>query len=122
MGLERRTGAAKMIVPSKKKKEIYEEGRIVVCLGGLGLMAVIAGEPEPLYMNRIHGSPGTTVTYSQVVLRLVHDSLTRRRCQPCCQFQTVPVRQASKFLSLVTTSRFCFSRIDYSKSRCISSR
>ena len=34
-----------MIVPRKKKKEIYEERHIVVCLGGLGLMAVIAGEP-----------------------------------------------------------------------------
>ena len=40
MALEEHTGAAKTRVPSKKK-EIYEERRIVVCLGGLGLMAVI---------------------------------------------------------------------------------
>ena len=48
MALEEHTGAAKTRVPSKKK-EIYEERRIVVCLGGLGLMTVSPGEPELLY-------------------------------------------------------------------------
>jgi len=33
--IKERTGAAKAIVPSKKKKEIYEETRIAVFRGGL---------------------------------------------------------------------------------------
>ena len=52
MELEEHTGTAKTRVPSKKK-EIYQERRIVVCLSGLGLMTVSAGEPEVLYAESV---------------------------------------------------------------------
>jgi hypothetical protein len=64
MALEERTGAAKTSVPSKKKKGMYEDRRIVVFLGGLDLMRVNAGEP----LGQSFYTPGTT--YSQAVLRL----------------------------------------------------
>ena len=76
MALEERTGAAETSVPNKKKKWTYEERRIAVFLSELDLMRVGVGEPELLYRNRWF--PGTT--YSQAVLRLAHDWLTRRLC------------------------------------------
>jgi hypothetical protein len=50
--VEERTGAAKMGVPSKNKREIYQERRIAVYLGELDLMRIGVGEPEPLYTSR----------------------------------------------------------------------
>jgi hypothetical protein len=43
--LKERTGAAKTSVPIKRKKEIYEERRIVVFLGRLEIMRCGVGRP-----------------------------------------------------------------------------
>lgn len=59
MALEEHTGAAKTSALSKKK-EIYEERRIAVFLGGLDLMTVSAGEPELLYGESVFHSIGET--------------------------------------------------------------
>jgi hypothetical protein len=56
--LKERTGAAKTSVPIKKKREIYEERRIVVFLGRLDLIRVGVGWPA--FIHRIGSGSGSS--------------------------------------------------------------